>query len=125
MNVLLWILQILGALLFGVSGIMKVFMFDTVSEGVQSFGALPRRVWNGLGVLELVCVVGLIVPDALHWLPALAVAAAALLATESLLFIWVHVKYRETATIVLSAVLGLVMAFIAYGRAFLSPITPS
>ncbi len=32
------------------------------------------------------------------------------------MFIWVHVKYREVPTIVMSAVLGLVMAFIAYGR---------
>jgi hypothetical protein len=31
-------------------------------------------------------------------------------------FIGVHVKYRETASIIMSAVLGLVMAFVAYGR---------
>ena len=42
MNILLWVLQILGALLYGASGVMKVFMFDKVSEGVASFGALPR-----------------------------------------------------------------------------------
>jgi len=40
MNILLWILQILGALLYGSSGVMKVFMFDKVSQDVQSFGAL-------------------------------------------------------------------------------------
>ncbi len=123
MNILLWVLQILAALVYGASGFMKVFMFDTVTEGVPSFGALPREVWMALGILELVCVVGLIVPSAFRWRPTLTVLAAALLAIESLVFIGVHVTYGETGSIIMSAVLGLLMAFIAYGRRVLRPIT--
>jgi uncharacterized membrane protein YphA (DoxX/SURF4 family) len=122
MNTLLWVLQILAALLYGASGVMKVFMFDKISADVRSFGALPREAWMALGILELVCTVGLIVPSALRWHPTLTVVAAALLALESLVFIGVHVKYREVAPIVMSGVLGLLMAFLAYGRAFLKPI---
>ena len=122
MNVLLWILQALAALLYGASGVMKVFMFDTASEGVPSFGALPREAWMALGILELVCTVGLIVPAAFRWRPALTVVAATLLAIESLVFIGVHTKYGEVAPIVMSGVLGLLMAFIAYGRMVLKPI---
>jgi hypothetical protein len=120
MNILLWVLQVLAALIFGASGIMKVFLFDKVSKDVPSFGALPRGVWMVLGTLELVCTVGLIVPAAFHWQPALTVVAATVLAIESLVFVWVHVKYREIAPIILSGVLCLVMAFIACGRMFLS-----
>jgi uncharacterized membrane protein YphA (DoxX/SURF4 family) len=108
-NVLLWVLQILAALLYVASGVMKVFMFDKVSKDVPSFGALPRGVWRMLGIVELVCVVGLIVPS-------LTIAAAAILAVESVVFIGVHIKYREVPTIIMSGVLGLLMAFIAYGR---------
>lgn len=122
MNILLWVLQILAALLYGASGVMKVFMFDKVSEGVQSFGALPRGAWMALGILELVCTVGLIVPAAFHWKPSLTVVAAILLAIESLVFVWVHVQYREVSPIIMSGVLGLLMAFIAYGRMFIKPI---
>jgi uncharacterized membrane protein YphA (DoxX/SURF4 family) len=122
MNILLWILQVLAALLYGSSGVMKVFMFDKVSADVRSFGALPRQAWMALGILELVCTVGLIVPGAVQWQPALTVVAAALLSIESLVFIGVHVKYRENAPIVLSGLLGLLMAFVAYGRMVLSPI---
>jgi len=122
MNILLWVLQILAALIYGASGIMKVFMFDKISAEQQSFGALPRGVWMALGVLELICVVGLIVPSLLHWQPRLTVVAAALLALESLVFIYVHVKYGEIPPIIMSAVLGLLMAFIAYGRMFPKPI---
>jgi uncharacterized membrane protein len=123
MNILLWVLQVLAALAYGASGVMKVFMFDKVSGDVPSFGALPREAWMVLGILELVCTVGLIVPAALHWHPALTVLAAAILAIESLVFIWVHVKYGEVASIVMVAVLGLIMAFTAYGRMVLKPIS--
>ena len=122
MNILLWVLQVLAALMYGASGVMKVFMFDKASEGVPSFGALPRDAWKTLGVLELVCTVGLIVPAAFHWKPALTVVAATVLAIESLVFVWVHVRYREIPSIILSGVLGLLMAFVAYGRMFLKPI---
>jgi hypothetical protein len=123
MNTLLWVLQILGALLFGASGVMKVFLFEKVSADVPSFGALPRGAWTALGVLEIVCVVGLIVPSALRWQPTLTGVAAAILALETILFVWVHVKYHEVPPIVFSVVLGLVMAFIAYGRLVLKPIS--
>jgi len=122
LNTLLWVLQVLGALLYLSSGVMKVFMFDKISADVPSFGALPRNAWTALGILELVCAVGLIVPDALHWDPQLTVRAARILAVEALVFVGVHVKYREVAPTIMSAVLGILMLFIAYGRHVLSPI---
>jgi hypothetical protein len=122
MNIVLWVLQVLTALLYASSGVMKVFMFEKVSGDVQSFGALPRGAWTMLGIIELLCVVGLILPDVLHWHPKITVLAAAVLALESLVFIGVHVKYRETPAIIMCAVLGLIMAFIAYGRLVLAPI---
>ena len=122
MNSVLWALQILGTLLYLSSGVMKVFMFDKVSHDVPSFGALPRNAWTALGILELICAVGLIVPTALRWHPSLTALAAAVLAIEALVFIFVHVKYHETTPIIMSAVLGLIMAFIAYGRIYLTPI---
>jgi hypothetical protein len=122
MNILLWVLQVLAALLYGASGVMKVFMLEQVSEGVPSFGALPRQAWTALGILELVCVAGLIFPAVFRWKPGLTVAAAAVLAIESLVFIGVHARYGEIAPIVMSGVLGLLMAFLAFGRRVLKPI---
>jgi uncharacterized membrane protein YphA (DoxX/SURF4 family) len=122
MNVILWALQVLAALLYGASGVMKVFMFDRISGDVPSFGALPRQAWAALGTMELVCSVALIIPAALRWQPRLTVLAAAMLAVESVVFIAVHIKYRETGSVVMSIVLGIAMAFIAYGRFVLKPI---
>jgi len=110
MNILLWTLQGLAALVYGASGVMKLFMFDKVSADVPSFGALPKGAWMALGVIELACK------------PSLTVAAATVLALESLVFIWVHVRYHEVPPILMSTALGLLMAFIAYGRAVLKPL---
>ena len=123
MNTLLWVLQGLAALVYAASGVMKLFLFDRISADVRSFDVLPKKTWMALGVLELVCVAGLIVPSALGWHPMLTVVAAAALALESLVFIWVHVKCREVPPIIMSAILGLLMAFIAYGRLVLKPIS--
>jgi hypothetical protein len=123
MNILLWVLQVFAALLYGASGVMKVFLFEEISQDVPSFGALPREAWMALGTLELLCTIGLIVPAAFHWRPRLTILAATLLAVESLVFVWVHVQYHEMTPMILSGVLGLLMAFIAYGRMVLRPIT--
>ncbi len=48
---------------------MKVFMFEKIKGQVPSFGALPQEAWMALGILELVCAVGLIVPAVFHGQP--------------------------------------------------------
>jgi uncharacterized membrane protein YphA (DoxX/SURF4 family) len=122
MNLLLWVFQIVAALLYAASGVMKVFLFDKVSHDVLSFGALPRPAWTALGILELLGTAALILPGVLHSHTNLTVAAAIVLCAESLLFIWVHLKYTEKTPILMSAVLGIMMAFIAYGRFALRPL---
>src|ERR1700687_3105027 len=95
MNILLWVLQVLTALVYGSSGVMEDFMFDKIRRDVPSFGALPREAWMTLGILELVCRVGLTPPAAFHCQPRLTILAATVLAVESVVFIGVHVKYHE------------------------------
>lgn len=83
---------------------------------------MPRPAWTALGILELVCTVGLIAPAAVHWQPQLTAVAATVLAIERLVFVWVHVRYRELPPIIMSGVLGVLMAFLAYGRMVLQPL---
>ncbi|MFO0941115.1 MAG: DoxX family protein [Pirellulales bacterium] len=124
MNLTLWILQSLAGLLYLASGVMKVFMFDQISQDVKSFGALPKQAWTGLGIVELACVVCLFLPLIVRGIPFATPIAAGILAAESLIFVAVHAKYQEYGTIGFCIVLGLTMAFIAYGRFVLSPLTP-
>ena len=70
MNTFLWVLQILAALVYGASGVMKVFMFDKISGDVKSFGALPRGAWTGPSPLRGECARWLCHRAASRWPPA-------------------------------------------------------
>ena len=102
--------------LYASSGVIKVFLFDRASKDVPSFGALPRPVWTALGIIELFGTVALVLPGVLQSHTNLTFAATIVRCVESLLFIWVHMKYIEKTPIIMSAVLGIIMAVIAYGR---------
>ena len=122
MNILLWALQVLAALLYGSSGVMKIFMFDKVSQDLASFGALPRKAWMTPGYPRAR------VHGRAHRPRRVPLAAAADdpgchgLGGGEPRVRGVHVKYREVAPMILSGVLGLLMAFIVYGRMVLQPI---
>ena len=124
MNVLLWVLQVALALLSLGGGAYKVFMFDELAK-VPAMGALARGGWGALGVFEMLCAVLLIVPAAANWMPVLTPLAAAALALESLALAGLYARYslELTATnpLVWVVVMGLMAAFVAYGRYALRP----
>ena len=117
MNVLLWILQVALALLYLAGGSYKVFKFDELATQMR---ALPRGGWRALGVLEMVCAILLVVPAAARWMPMLTPLAAAALALETLALAGLYARYSlklaATNPMVWAVVMGLVAAFVAYGR---------
>ena len=124
MNVLLWVLQVALALLSLGGGAYKVFMFDELAK-MPAMGALSRGGWGALGVFEMLCAVLLVVPAATNWMPVLTPLAAAALALESLALAGLYAQYslKLTATnpLVWVVVMGLMAAFVAYGRYALRP----
>jgi hypothetical protein len=124
MNVLLWVLQLALALLSLSGGAYKVFMFDELAK-MPATGALARGGWGALGVFEMLCGVLLVVPAATNWMPALTPLAAAALALESLALAVLYARYslELTATnpLVWVVMMGLMAAFVAYGRYALRP----
>jgi uncharacterized membrane protein len=77
MNVLLWALQGLLAVLYGMGGGAKVFMFEKIVQGVASSQALSRTAWTGVGIFELLCALALVAPAAVRTVSLLAPIAAA------------------------------------------------
>ena len=122
MNVLLWVLQVALALLYLAGGAYKTFSFDELAKQMT---ALPRGGWAALGVVEMLGAVLLIVPAAAKWMPILTPLAAAALALEALALSGVYARYSRKLTaanpLVWSAVMGLMAAFVAYGRYTLRP----
>src|SRR3954464_7557075 len=121
MNIVLWILQVVLAVLYFLAGGMKVFTLEKVTREYPSMNALPRSLWTASGLLEIVCSVGLIVPASLHLQPMLTPAFATALAIEAVLLSARHLKWKENAAIS-SGVFAALAAFIAYGRFALSPL---
>jgi hypothetical protein len=124
MNVVLWVLQAALAFLYLSGGYFKAFKFD---ELANQFTALSRGGWRALGVLEMLGAVLLIVPAATNWMPGLTPFAAAVLALESLALAALFARHslRLTAQnpLVWNVVMGVLAAFVAYGRYALRPLT--
>ena len=118
MNIALWIVQGLLALVFGGSGVVKATrdrkrLFD---EGITWVEDFPSGAVKAIGVLELMAAVGLVVP-ALTGIAAVLTPLAA--AGIGLLMVGagvVHFRRGEFAFIGVIAVLFAAAAFVAWGR---------
>jgi uncharacterized membrane protein len=121
MNILLWILQVLLALHTIIGAVWK---FSNPEQSVPSLAAMPHGVWLALGVIELLCSLGLILPAFKKSLGKLAPISAVIIAAEMLLFTVLHIfsGVAENGHIVYWLVIAAFCAFIAYGRFVLKPI---
>lgn len=119
MNVLLWILQAVLALLCLAGGAYKIVGFEELAK-MPATAALPRGGWAALGLFEIICGVLLIVPAATKWMPTLTPVAAALLVVESaalaLLYARHSLQFTATNPLVWVIAIALMAAFVAYGR---------
>ena len=123
MNVALWIIQALLAALFIFAGGMKLVLpLDKLT------GPVPMPV-SGLflrfiGVCELLGGLGLILPGLLRIRPGLTPLAAAGLVIIMIGATWITLSTMDMASAVVPFVVGILAAFVAYGRSRLAPIRP-
>lgn len=122
MNIFLWVFQILLALLCISGGVFKIFKFADLQKGVASMRALPRGLWAFVGAFEVVCGLGLIIPGAINVLPVMTPMAAAAMAGESVLISVLYIYHRDFSPMIYTVVMGVIAAFIAYGRFVLKPL---
>lgn len=120
----LWTVQILLALAFGASGLMKATtpIADLAQKlpWVVDMPALTRFI----GVSELLGAVGLILPAATRIQPKLTAVAAACLTLVMILAAGFHLSRGEGAHLAPNLVLGGLAAFVAWGRFKGAPIDP-
>jgi hypothetical protein len=79
MNIVLWIFQIVLALLCISGGAFQIFKLDELRKGVAAMRALPPGAWWLLGGSGCVAGLGLLVPGA-----SVTALAAATIAAQSL-----------------------------------------
>lgn len=114
LNIVLWVVQVLLAGMFGMAGGMKLFNYQGAYDRLPWVKDVPKNLTLFIGASELLGAIGLILPRLTNVLPWLTPLAAALLALDMLLAAGFHVQRKETP--VMNIVLLLVAAFIAYGR---------
>ena len=120
MTYALWIIQVLLALLFLFTGGMKLVLpLDQLTGPV----ALPGWFTRFIGVTEVVGALGLILPSLLRIKPWLTPLAALGLVLIMIGAIVVTLIGGMIGPALFSLVVGLLAAFVAYGRWRLAPIS--
>jgi hypothetical protein len=121
MNILLWTLQVLLAVHTAIGAVWK--FSNSAAQTMPSLGAIPNGAWLAMGVIELLCAVGLVLPAFGKFPGLLAPIAAILITAEMLLFCVLHVSSGESnyGPMVYWLVVAAICAFIAWGRFALKP----
>lgn len=120
MNILLWIIQVLLALLFIFTGAMK-FVMPVEEMNRQAPVVLPGLLLHFIGVCEILGGLGLILPALLRIKPRLTPLAATGLAIITLGATVITIK-GGIAMAVVPFVVCLLSIFVAYGRWRVAPI---
>ena len=122
MNIILWILQVLLALVFLAHGIL--FLTPPPEVAAQMNAMLPRWFQLFMGIAEVLAAVGLTLPGLTRIRPGLVAAAAVgvmiVLVSATVLHLW----RDELASAAITFVLLLLAGFVADGRWRRRPIPP-
>ena len=119
-NRLLWTAQILAALIFLFAGSMKFIM--PAEKMQQGPVVLPLAFLYFIGVCECLGALGLILPAATRVRPGLTPLAAAGLTIIMIGATVVSIRSMGVAMGIFPAIVGIITAFIAYGRTRIAPI---
>jgi len=121
LDVGLWIVQALLAVVFLLAGAMHAFRYEAAKKNLPWVKDLPRGVVMLDGAVEILGALGVILPRLTSILPVLTPLAAAGLALIMAVAIFLHARRKEYSAIGLTGLLFLMAAFVAYGRWFLVP----
>ena len=120
MNIALWIVQVLLALLFLFAGGMKLVL--PIEEMTKQMPLpLPDLFLRFTGIVEVLGAIGLILPWLLRIRPGLTPVAAAGLVIVMIGAMVYTLAAGDIASALMPLVVGILAAFVAYGRWRLTP----
>ena len=122
MNIALWIIQVLLALLFLFAGVMK-FVIPIEEMTKQMPAAIPGLFLRFIGVCEILGGLGLVLPGLLRiktWLTPLAAAGLVIIMIGATAITLIG---GAVAPALYPLVVGLLLVFVANGRWRLAPVS--
>jgi uncharacterized membrane protein YphA (DoxX/SURF4 family) len=123
MNTVLWVAQIVLGAIFILVGLAKILVpKEKAQERMKWVEDFAPNTIKGIGTLEVLGGIGLILPAALGILPWLTPLAAIGLALVMIGAMMTHARRREYPMMIPNIVLMLAALFIAYGRIVAVPL---
>lgn len=117
MNTTLWVIQIVLAVVFAGAGVGKLTQpREKLVERMAWAEDFTDAQVKGIGAVELLGAIGLVLPAATGILTWLTPLAAAGLAVTMLLAALVHVRRKEMPFVAVNLVLAALAAFVAWQR---------
>jgi len=118
MNIVLWVLQVMLALLFAAGSVQQLFTYDRLAEQYPIYKALPQAFWAVYAIIAILCCLGLLLTRV--W-PIATPIAATVLVVQGVIFAALyayHAGFQPSFAMWAAWTLGpvAVAAFIAYGR---------
>ena len=122
MHVTLWILQVVLAVVFAIAGVTHFLPPEGLPESMRGVAEMPAGVPYFIGTVEILAVLGLILPGLTGIQTRLTpLAGAGLILVMVGAIVW-HAQREEFPNIVLNVILAAIAAFVAYGRWRLRPL---
>jgi uncharacterized membrane protein len=117
MNVFLWIVQAILAVMFAMSGLAKVLQpKDKLAEKFPWMHDFSQATVRFIGVVELLGAIGLIVPAATGIAPVLTPIAGTGLAIVAVLAMGTHIRRKEPSAVAVTVIMLGLAALVAWGR---------
>ncbi|MCR8657694.1 DoxX family protein [Paenibacillus endoradicis] len=116
MNIALWIVQGLLALMFIGAGSTKAFQYEKAKTSLPWVKDYSRGYVAFIGISEVLGGIGLIVPYATGIAPVLTSIAAIALAVVMVFAAVFHAKRKEYSGLVMNIILLALAVFVAIGR---------
>jgi putative oxidoreductase len=125
LHVTLWVAQVALALMFIMTGVMKLAQpIEELAKSLPWASQVPAAFVRFIGLSELLGGLGLILPAAFRIKPVLTPWAALGLATIMILASGFHLSRGESSVIGMNLILAAIALFIAWGRFKKAPIYP-
>ena len=123
MDVALWVIQVLLALVFVMAGGMKLIQpKEKISAMLPWANDFSQNNIRLIGLVEVLGAIGLILPSLTRILPVLTPLAALGLVVTMVGAILTHLRRKETPAIAVNVVLLVLAAVVVYGRFVAVPL---
>ena len=118
MNIVLWIIAVVLAALFGAAGLMKITQprAKLAESGMGWVDDFSPNAVKAIGAVEVLGALGLFLPAAVNVAPILVALAATGLALVMIGAAIVHARRKEYPMIVINLVLLVLAAVVMWGR---------